>query len=347
MVPALQPPFGNPHNSADSPRIAVIVPAYGVAHLLHEALESLLAQSESRWECVVIDDGAPDDVAAAVAPYLADPRIRFLTTENRGVSAARNRAIRETSAPLVTLLDGDDLLRPRYLERIGALLEADPDARLATCNARVFGAIAHETLVAQHRQGSGDGVHGSLADVLDRSFNVYIGSTFRRADFDAVGGFDEAMSHAEDFDFWVRLMLLGGHALYCNEVLGEYRVRDVSASASGLRMLRGSVRVYDKVLAVLGDGPEAAIARAMRAKAQAALDLDETIARIVNGESAALPALRAALPEPRGATWTLALALWDLAPRLAPPMLRWRQRAHARGAVEQLVPALGTEKAVA
>ena len=52
------------------PRVAVIVPAYGVAHLLGEALASLQAQSLAAWECVVIDDGAPDDVAAAVAPFL-------------------------------------------------------------------------------------------------------------------------------------------------------------------------------------------------------------------------------------------------------------------------------------
>ena len=85
-----------PASPARVPRVAVIVPAYGVAHLLGEALESLLAQSMTEWECVVVDDGARDDVAGAAAPYLADPRIRLLATDNRGVSAARNRAVRKT-----------------------------------------------------------------------------------------------------------------------------------------------------------------------------------------------------------------------------------------------------------
>ena len=83
-----------PHPTAPTrPRVAVIVPAYGVAHLLGEALDSLQAQTFTEWECVVIDDGAPDDVAGAVAPYLADPRIQFLSTPNHGVSSARNTAI--------------------------------------------------------------------------------------------------------------------------------------------------------------------------------------------------------------------------------------------------------------
>src|SRR5690606_17855060 len=106
----------------------------------------------------------------------------------------------------------------------------DSEARLATCNARIFGAVAQARLCVDARQGTDDGATGSLADVLDRSCNVYIGSIFRRADFERAGGFDESFSHCEDFDFWVRLMMLGGHARYVDAVLGEYRVRPGSLS---------------------------------------------------------------------------------------------------------------------
>ena len=74
-----------PPESPARPRVAVIVPAYGVAHLVGEALASVQAQTFQDWECVVIDDGAPDDVAGAVAPFLSDPRICFLATANQGV----------------------------------------------------------------------------------------------------------------------------------------------------------------------------------------------------------------------------------------------------------------------
>ena len=312
------------------PRVAVIVPAYGVAHLVGEALGSLQAQTLADWECVAIDDGSPDDAAGAVAPFLADPRIRFLATPNRGVSAARNRAIAETSAPLVALLDGDDLLRPGYLAATVAALEADPRTRLVTCNARIFGAVARERACFAAQPG-----RGSLAEVLDRSFGVYIGTTFRRGDFDAVGGFDETMAQAEDFDLWVRLMQLGGQARYLDAVLGDYRVRPGSASASAERMLLGNIRVYEKARAALAGRPEAALAERLIADNRAALAFEHAIDRIIDGDARrGLAELRAASARVGGPVWRAAFAAWQLVPALARPMLRWRRRAHRRGNTE-------------
>lgn len=314
-------------------RVAVIVPAYGVAHLVGQALESLQAQTMPDWECVVVDDGAPDDVAAAVAPFLGDSRIRLLETDNAGVSTARNRAIAQSAAPLVALLDGDDMLRPDYLARTCPVLEADPQVRLVTVNARIFGAVPHERLCFTDKQGSGDGVRGSLADVLDRSFGVYIGSTFRRADFDAVGGFDPNMTHAEDFDLWVRLMLLGGHAHYIDEVLADYRVRSASASAAELKMLKGNIRTFEKALDALpADAPEADVARDMIAENTRQLRFALAIDRIIDGESEALADMKASAGPELGPAWRFYFALWSAIPALAAPMLAFRRRRNARGA---------------
>jgi glycosyltransferase involved in cell wall biosynthesis len=317
-----------------TPRIAVIVPAYGVAHLVGEALDSLLAQTFTDWECWVVDDGAPDDVAGAVAPYLADPRIRFLETDKGGVSCARNRAIARSRAPYVCLLDGDDLLRPRYLACMVAALDADRDARLVTCNARKFGALPKERFCSSAMQRAGGDVTGTLAEVLDRRFNVYIGSVFRRGDWERVGGFDEAMSHCEDFDFWVRLLTLGGHALYVDELLGEYRVRPSSASASGEKMIRGVLHTYRKVLPQLGDGAEAEIVRAMIGRKEDELEFEWGVDRVLAGDrDAGLAALRHTRGDATGLVWPMALALWGVMPRLAAPMLRWRRRVNSREAV--------------
>ena len=324
-------------------RIAVIVPAYGVAHLLGEALASLQAQTLTAWECVVIDDGAPDDVAAAVAPFLRDSRIRFIATANHGVSAARNRAIAESSAPYIALLDGDDLLRPDYLARTVAVLDADAAARLVTCNARIFGAVARERPCFTRPQGSGDGTNGTLGDVLDRSFGVYIGTTFRRNDFDATGGFDTAMAQAEDLDLWVRLMLLGGHARYVDEVLGDYRVRPGSASASAERMLLGNIRVYEKALPHLAGRPERALVERLIRENRQALAFEHAIDRIIDGDTRrGLAELHAAGTQLGGAVWSAALVAWQVFPALARPMLRWRRHAHTRGNTQSFASMLRT-----
>ena len=315
------------------PRVSVIVPAYGVAHLLGEALDSLIAQSFEQWECLVIDDGAPDDVAGAVAPYLADPRIRFLATRNQGVSAARNQAIAQACAPLLALLDGDDLFRPDYLATTVPLLEQDQSVRLVTVNARIFGAVPQERLCFTGKQGTGDGQRGTLADVLERSFGVYIGTTFRRADFDAIGGFDTAMAQSEDFDLWVRLMQLGGHARYVDAVLGDYRVRPNSASADAGRLLLGNIRVYEKCRAALApDAPEQPLLDRLISDNREALAFEHAIDRVVDGDTErGLGELRAVRSRVSGMVWALSFALWRLFPSLARPMLAWRRRTHSRG----------------
>jgi len=317
--------------SAPCPRVAVIVPAYGVAHLVGEALSSVQAQTLTDWECVVVDDGAPDDVASAVRPFLYDSRIRFFATPNRGVSAARNTAIAATSAPLIALLDGDDLFRPDYLTRAVAVLESDDSLRLATCNARIFGAVRRERLTFDEKQGTGDGRLGTLADVLDRSFGVYIGTTFRRADFDTIGGFDTTMAQSEDFDFWVRLMLLGGHACYIDEVLGDYRIRAGSASSSAQRMLVGNLKVYEKACGALDGRPEQELAAELIEATRRRIGFEQAIDRVIDGDPRGGIAALRAYNELSGPVWKGAYALWALAPSLAKPMLMWRRFAHSRG----------------
>lgn len=326
-------------------RVSVIVPAYGVAHLLEETLQSLQNQTFTQWECVIVDDGAPDDVASAAKPFLADSRFSLLETANGGVSKARNRAIASCGAPYIALLDGDDLFRPDYLARTIASLDAHPDTRLVTCNARIFGAIEEARLGVDAKQGTSDGVHGSLSDVLDRTFNVYIGTTFRREDFVTIGGFDETMSHSEDLDLWVRLMMLGGPALYLDEILGEYRVRSDSASADDQRMLRGNIRIYEKALEHLSDGPDFEVARAMLAENQTLLVFQQAIERVLDGDlSAGLSQLRQAnSANSGGLAWKASMMVWRILPQLAPPMLRWRHNAHSRGSTTNWVNSLPAE----
>ena len=334
----------NTPDSRVSPRVAVIIPAYGVAHLVGEALASLQAQTMATWECVVIDDGAPDEVAEAVAPFLADPRIRFIATGNHGVSAARNAAIAATSAPLIALLDGDDRFRPDYLTTMVALLEGDPTVRLATCNALLFGALPREQLCFTQPQGTSDGVGGTLADVLDRSFSVYIGTTFRRADFDHVGGFNESMTHSEDLDLWVRLLELGGSAHYVDQVLGEYRVRPHSASDNPVRLLQGNLKVYlGAQQRLAADHPAQGVIAAMLEETRAALDFEHALLRIAGGEvERGLSDLRAVRSQVKGPVWTFSFALWRLMPGLARPMLGWRRAARARSTTRPSLAAVLT-----
>ena len=111
------------------PLVSVVVPTYNRAALVVAAVRSALAQTWTRLEVVVVDDGSTDDTAAALAA-LADDRVRYVRQDNAGVSAARNRALAEARGDLVAFLDSDDSWLPWKLEAEVAVLDRHPDAGL-------------------------------------------------------------------------------------------------------------------------------------------------------------------------------------------------------------------------
>ena len=117
-------------NATEPPRVAVIVPAYNFERFIAEALDSVIAQTYRQWECVVVDDGSTDGTAAVAERYAAaDPRIRCLRQPNRGVSSARNLALRSSTAPYVQFLDADDRLVDWKLAEHVRFLDGTPELR--------------------------------------------------------------------------------------------------------------------------------------------------------------------------------------------------------------------------
>ncbi len=119
------------------PLIAVIMPTYAQAAFLPRAVSSLLAQTETRWQLCIVDDASPDETAALVTPYLADPRIRYIRRpSNGGVGRALNDGLDATQAPLVAYLPSDDVLHADHLATLLATLGDDPAVVMATTGVR-------------------------------------------------------------------------------------------------------------------------------------------------------------------------------------------------------------------
>ncbi len=120
-----------------TPRVSVLMPTYGQAHFIRRALDSLLAQSLTDWELIVVDDGSPDDTRKIVLPYLADPRIRYYRfARNRGLGAALNSGLSRSRAPLIAYLPSDDSYFANHLESLTQCLHRHPDAILAYAGVR-------------------------------------------------------------------------------------------------------------------------------------------------------------------------------------------------------------------
>ncbi len=123
-----------------APLVSVVIPCFNRAHLIGDAVGSVLAQTLDDWELIVVDDASVDDLAARLRERSADPRIRLLRHEhNRGVSAARNTGVAAARGRFVAFLDSDDAWMPHKLERqlATALATADPERALCVTLTRV------------------------------------------------------------------------------------------------------------------------------------------------------------------------------------------------------------------
>ena len=97
--------------------VSIIMPSFNTGDYIGESIRSVLMQSYRNWELLIVDDCSTDGTDAAVAPFLCDPRIRYLKNEvNSGAAVSRNRALREASGKWIAFLDSDDLWTPDKLE---------------------------------------------------------------------------------------------------------------------------------------------------------------------------------------------------------------------------------------
>ncbi len=182
------------------PAVSVVVAARDNGCFLADTLGSVQRQTFTNWELILIDDGSRDDTAAVVQPFLHDPRFRYIPSDNLGPTRAKNLAFRHSRAPLIALLDGDDVWLPTKLERQVRLLDAEPEVGAVFCRRFLIdpqGGLLPSTDFAFHRGAIFD-------DVLLDNFICYSSVLLRREILDHVGSFDDRLDLALDYDLWLR-----------------------------------------------------------------------------------------------------------------------------------------------
>ncbi|MCM1336562.1 MAG: glycosyltransferase family 2 protein [Candidatus Amulumruptor caecigallinarius] len=170
--------------------------AYGQEEYISEAIESLQDMTMTDWEVVIVDDGSPDAVMSIAEKYAtADNRIRLLHTNNHGVGTARNTAVSMARGQYLTFLDGDDKFYPDYLSQAVSILDANPDVTLVYGMWEYFGNNTDTPPLNWYGYGT-----------LLLGNTIHISAVIRRADFEAIGGFDSDLPSHEDWDLWIRLL---------------------------------------------------------------------------------------------------------------------------------------------
>jgi glycosyltransferase involved in cell wall biosynthesis len=224
-----------------APSFAVVIPAYEAAATIGEAIDSLQAQTVPPAEVIVCDDGSSDDLEGALAPHR--DAVTLIKGEHRGVAAARNELLRVARADFVVPLDADDVYAPTRLQRLGELAAARPELDILSTDAvflsegRPAGRFNEKTPFAFENQGEA---------ILDRCFVIC--PAMRHQRLLEIGGYDERLRTAEDWDVCIRLILSGSHAGLVDEPLLEYRLGRRSLTASRVRTLEERVYMLEKVL---------------------------------------------------------------------------------------------------
>ena len=227
----------------EAPDVSIIVPCYRAAGTLAATLDSIEGQSHADWECLVIDDGSPDDCAdIAKARSARDARFKLIRQENAGLARARNRGIAEAHGRYLLFLDPDDLIAAGKLAC--HLAVPPPDLTLAYGGCRFFtDNPKHLTL---GRDGSDrpwmPGLEGNAASVLSalawENIVPVSAPLVPAALVRQVGGFDADLSAMEDWDFWIRCTRAGARWRFDRDPLAEtwIRVLPGSMSSQGPRM---------------------------------------------------------------------------------------------------------------
>jgi glycosyltransferase involved in cell wall biosynthesis len=228
-----------------TPLVSVIVPAYNVADFIGDALNSVLAQTVTDYEIIVVNDGSPDTEALekVLGPYMS--RIVYLKQENRGVSAARNTGIKAARGSLIAFLDGDDSWLPHYLEVQVPRIQADPSIDVLYPNVIMFGdssEAGEEFMTICPSNGE-----VTFERLLLQECNVSNCSIARRETIIRAGLFDEELRSVEDFDLWLRVIKHGGRIVYHRDVLARYRRRTGSLTADPIWLSKHILKVLSKV----------------------------------------------------------------------------------------------------
>jgi glycosyltransferase involved in cell wall biosynthesis len=268
------------------PLVSVIVPAYDVANYIGDALNSVLAQTFTDYEVIVINDGSSDSEALerALAPYMS--RIVYLKQENRGVSAARNRGILTARGSLLAFLDGDDTWLPNYLDVQVSRIQADPTIDVLYPNVMMFGdssEAGEEFMAICPSRGE-----VTFESLVLQECNVSNCSIARRETIVRAGLFDESLRCVEDFDLWLRVIKLGGRITYHRDVLARYRRRTSSLTADPIWLSQHVLTVLAKVEQTMELTPsERATVQAQRQRFHAMLKLQEGKRAFFLGDNAA------------------------------------------------------------
>ncbi len=214
--------------------VSIIIPVYNAEKYISETIASVLFQTYSNWELIIVDDGSTDDSLEIIKKiHVTDSRIKLISKNNSGVSDTRNVGILGSGGEFIAFLDADDVWMDNNLEeKVNYLISSNIDVVYSSCE------IIDENSKSKNIFLSGSH-HPILEDILLLKGNYITapsGVVFKKNVFDSIGLFDENLSNNADQDIWIRTLAENYKIGLLNLVLWKYRMHGGNMS-SNIRLL--------------------------------------------------------------------------------------------------------------
>jgi glycosyltransferase involved in cell wall biosynthesis len=239
----------------DKPAVSVVIATFNRASYLPATIDSVLSQSFTDFELIVVDDGSTDNTREVLAGY--GSRLRYFYQANAGASAARNFGVRQARAPWIAFQDSDDLSLPNHLAVLYRYVSQHPRCGMIFANGNYMSGSPQSRgkkiiiEAATSRRLAQRGVR--LMDLFEKSILRLQAALISRTAYDLVGGHDESLGICMDLDLGLRL-LMNVEVAYLDEALFSYRIHTGNISRNEEQRLSENIRVIEKLI---GAYPEA------------------------------------------------------------------------------------------
>jgi len=230
-----------------APTVSVLMPAYNGEKYIGQAIESVLSQSFSDLELIVVDDGSVDDTMAIVERYMSDSRLVCLeSVGNKGVAAARNRALSHSNGRFISFLDQDDAWLPNKLEVQVKILEDNPDVAMVHSDVMVMDEVGFvvnrdDYLVSMD---SVINVRNIFPELFARCDIQVLTVLLRKSVLDNTGWFNEELAGVDDYELWLRIAKRYSVA-HIKTALAMYRKHPQQESNNGYKQLSLRLRALE------------------------------------------------------------------------------------------------------
>ncbi|MCG8572147.1 MAG: glycosyltransferase [Spirochaetes bacterium] len=182
-------------------KVSIILPVYNRPQYIQRSLESVLAQTFTDFELIIVDDASTDETSFVIKQY-SDPRIKMITNKcNQGISYSRNRGIELATSAYIALIDSDDEWLPKKLEKQFRFLQKYPELRVVHTEEIWIRNGKRVNQKKRHKKSGGDIFIRSLELCLMSPSSILLAKEI----FNDYGFFDEKLIVCEDYDMWLRI----------------------------------------------------------------------------------------------------------------------------------------------